>query len=144
VFNAEDAAHCSFVRLHRADDQELILSRAAMHLHTFGVLSSIEDGNAGFISDRYLNAITAETSVTALELCMAGLWERVPCGYRVADPDAMSVTAQITEQLHLLALQCEQAGGHFTEQGQPRLCARCGTPLDDVVAWRRPVPPDAA
>jgi hypothetical protein len=144
VFDADDAAHCTFVRLHRKDGQQLVLSRAAMHLHTFGVLSSIDDGNAGFIADSYLNEIRTETSVTALELCLIGLWERVPCGYRVMDADAMAVTAQITEQLHLLALQCEQAGGHVTEQDQPQLCARCGTPLDNVVIWRRPAPPNAA
>ena len=144
VFDAEDAAHSSFVRFERSEGEELILSRAAMHLHTFGVLRSIEDRTPGFVSDRFLNALRAETSVTALELCLAGLWNRVPCGYRVSDTATMAVTSQISEQLQLLALQCEQAGGHFTDQSDPDVCARCGTLLDNVVVWRRPTRPEGA
>ncbi len=149
-FNAEDPAHTTFVRLCRsredASTDELVLSRAAMHLHTFGVLSSIEAGNPGFVSDRYLNAINTETSITALELCLAGLWDRVPCGYRVSDADTMSVATQIHGQLHDLAAQCQSAGGHLADPHHPQLCARCGTALDNVVVWREPkrARPDAA
>jgi hypothetical protein len=135
-FDAEDAAHTTFVRLCRshgdATVDELVLSRAAMHLHTFGVLSSIEAGNPGFVSDRYLNAITAETSISALELCVTGLWERVACGYRVSDADTLSVATQIHGQLHDLAARCLDNGGHITDPQQPEVCARCGSALDNL------------
>jgi len=40
------------------------LSRAAVQLHTFGIVNSIQDGRPGFVSDDYLNAIAAETTTT--------------------------------------------------------------------------------
>ena len=115
-----------------------MLSRAAMHLHTFGVLSSIEAGNPGFVSDRYLNAINTETSITALELCLAGLWDRVPCGYRVSDSDTMSVATQIHGQLHDLAAQCRAAGGHLCDPQHPNCARGAGVSLDDVAGAARP------
>ena len=124
-FAAEDAAHTTYVTLRRPVG-ELTLSRAAMHLHTFGVLSSIEAGEPGFVSDRYLNAITAETSITTLELCLAGLWERTAGGYLVADTDTMSVALQIHGQLTDLAERCRRTGGHVTDPAQPDQCTRCG------------------
>jgi hypothetical protein len=130
-YNADDPAHTTFVRLRRtrgaAASDELVLSRAAMHLHTFGVLSSIEAGNAGFVSDTYLNAINAETSITALELCVAGLWERTACGYRVSDADTVSVAEQIHVQLHDLAARCTRNGGHIVDPQHPGVCAKCGS-----------------
>lgn len=102
--DASDDAHTTFVRLRRrrpdAASGEVVLSRAAMHLHTFGVLSSIETGEPGFVSDDYLDAISVETSITALELCVSGLWERTSGGYLVADADTLSVAEQIHVQLN--------------------------------------------
>ena len=131
-FNADDPAHTTFVRLRRcrgeaAASDELVLSRAAMHLHTFGVLSSIEAGEPGFVSDRYLNTIDAETSITALELCLVGLWVRTACGYRVSDTDTVSVAEQIHVQLHDLAALCTRNGGHIIDPQHPGVCARCGS-----------------
>ncbi len=131
--DADDAAHTTFVRLRRsrsdASSDELVLSRAAMHLHTFGVLSSIESGSPGFVSDRYLSAISAETSITALELCLAGLWERTSCGYRVSDADTLSVAEQIHGQLNDLAARCTRNGGHIVDPQHPAVCAKCGSVL---------------
>jgi hypothetical protein len=45
-----------------------VLSRAAFQLHSFGIVNSITDGHPGFVSDEYLNAISAETTTAALEL----------------------------------------------------------------------------
>lgn len=148
--NAEDAANTTFVRLFRsredASTDELILTRAAMHLHTFGVLSSIEAGDPGFVSDRYLNAISAETSITALELCLAGLWERTSCGYCVSDADTLSVAEQIHCQLHDLATRCMRAGGHLIDPQHPNVCAKCGSALDNLAGQdeRDHARPDAA
>ena len=133
IDDAEDAEHTTFVRLRRsrsdASSDELTLSRAAMHLHTFGVLSSIEAGSPGFVSDCYLNAISAETSITALELCLAGLWERTSCGYRVSDADTLSVAEQIHGQLSDLAARCTRNGGHIIDPHHTDVCAKCGSML---------------
>lgn len=132
---ASDPAHTTFVRLRRtttdAAAEELVLSRAAMHLHTFGMLSSIEAGDPGFVSDRYLDAITAETSITALELWLAGLWERTSCGYRVSDADTLSVAEQIHGHLHDLATRCLSDGGHIIDPHHPGSCAKCGASQSD-------------
>jgi hypothetical protein len=100
-----------------------------MHLHTFGVLSSIEAGNPGFVADRYLNAISAETSITALELCLAGLWERTTCGYHVSDADTLSVAQQIYGQLRDLDSACVRSGGHRADPASPQICTRCGAQI---------------
>ena len=76
-----------------------IVSRDALKLHTYGILVSIEMGHAGFISDEYLNAISVETSVTALELTLAGLWAREEHGYRVGEPETLRVAREVQRQL---------------------------------------------
>lgn len=145
-YNAEDAAHTTFVALHRPssgpDGTDVVLSRAAMHLHTFGVLSSIEAGNPGFVSDRYLNAIAAETSITAFELCVAGLWTRAVGGYEVSDGDTMTVALQIHIQLHDLAQRCERDGGHVVDATSAQICARCGRALGRLSTPHETAQPD--
>jgi hypothetical protein len=135
TYDAADAAHTTFVRLRRsrqdAASGELVLSRAAMHLHTFGVLSSIEAGIPGLVSDEYLDAISADTSLTALELCLAGLWERTDAGYRVSDADTLSVAEQIHVQLNDLAARCVRSGGHMIDPQHASVCAKCGAPAED-------------
>jgi len=75
------------------------ITRAALKLHTYGVLVSIEVGEPGFISDTYLNAISVETSVTALELTLAGLWTRDENGYRVSEAETLRVAREVQRQL---------------------------------------------
>lgn len=57
------------------------LSPQAFQLLTFGLLNSLEDGRPGHISDEYLNEISAETTIAAVELEAAGLWVRRSDGY---------------------------------------------------------------
>jgi len=46
-------------------------------MHGFGAMNSLlRFGTPGFVPDEYLNGITAETTVTAQELCSPGLWRR--------------------------------------------------------------------
>src|SRR5216683_1041974 len=66
-----------------------VLSRAAFEMHSFGILNSVRDGSPGFVSDEYLNAISAETTTTTLELEAAGLWERRDGGYFVVADDML-------------------------------------------------------
>lgn len=76
-----------------------VVTRAALKLHTYAILVSIEVGRPGFICDDYLNAISVETSIAALELSLAGLWERVPGGYRVTERETLRVAREVQRQL---------------------------------------------
>jgi hypothetical protein len=76
-----------------------VVSRGALKLHTYAILVSIEVGHAGYISDDYLNAISVETSVAALELTLAGLWSRVQDGYRVSERETLRVAREVQRQL---------------------------------------------
>jgi hypothetical protein len=64
-----------------------VLSRNALQLHLHGILNSVSDGHPGFVSDDYLNAIGAETTLPAAELEASGIWERRPGGYFVVVDD---------------------------------------------------------
>ena len=76
-----------------------VVSRAALKLHTYAILVSIEVGRPGFISDEYLNAISVETSITALELMLCGLWARAGNGYRVTEAETLRVAREVQRQL---------------------------------------------
>ena len=45
----------------------------------------------GLVPDEYLDGLSTETTITAAELCTAGMWERVDGGYRVLDWEAVEV-----------------------------------------------------
>lgn len=79
-----------------------LVSPGALKLHTYAVLVSIEVGVIGYISDEYLNAISVETTVTALELTLAGLWTRDQDGYRVSDIEVFRVAREVRRQLTAL------------------------------------------
>src|SRR5215211_8139690 len=77
---ADDDEHSTFIRLEGLRDghgSEPIVPMAALQLHAAGIVNSARDGHPGFVSDDYLNAIAAKTSITATELCTAGMWRRV-------------------------------------------------------------------
>jgi len=76
-----------------------VVSRAALKLHTYAILVSIEVGQPGYISDDYLNAISVETSITALELMLCGLWAREDNGYRVSETETLRVAREVQRQL---------------------------------------------
>lgn len=97
-------------------------------------LSGVRDGTPGFISDAYLNAISAETSVTSTELCMAGLWERDDerSGYVLHDPMVSEVVA-FHERMEIGKEFCATTGGHeMSDESGPGLCAKCHAPLKDT------------
>ena len=56
-------------------------------------------GHPGFVPDQYLAGRGSETTITAAELCAAGMWEhveRVDGGYRVLDQDAVDVCVSLS------------------------------------------------
>jgi hypothetical protein len=76
-----------------------VVTRAALKLHTYAILVSIEVGRPGYISDDYLNAISVETNIAALELTLCGLWARESIGYRVTEEETLRVAREVQRQL---------------------------------------------
>ncbi len=110
-----------------------VLSRAAFELHSFGILNSVRDGSPGFVSDEYLNVISAETTTTTLELEAAGLWERRDGGYFVVAADMLHMLINHNEEQDRLTRECQDRSSHV-ETGERResgwiTCDHCGVPL---------------
>jgi hypothetical protein len=136
---ADDEYETTFIRMHGhgADGQDdPVLSRAAFMLHGFAVTNSVTDGDPGFVSDDYLNAISAETSIVAAELCTAGVWERVEGGYKVLDREMLIMALDAHDQD--LADGCAAMGGHILYAEHPGYCDNCAAPLNRRTAGRRP------
>lgn len=76
-----------------------LVSTQALKLHTYGVVASIANGEPGFVSHDYLNAVSVETTVVALELTLAGVWSPEPGGYRVAEHETLRVARSVQRQL---------------------------------------------
>jgi hypothetical protein len=123
----EDDEHTRFIQ---AGDLP-VLSNAAFMLHTSGMVNAYRDGHPGFISDDYLEAITAETSATALELTVAGLWERVDDGYVVHDDEAVKFINEMHLRNAAREDACLEAGGHFPNDENPPYCSRCFVATDE-------------
>lgn len=108
------------------------LSWAAFRLHNAGIAHSIEDGRPGFVSDDYLNAITAETTTTVLELEAAGMWERRDGGYFIVADDMAGVDIDFSERTGRQQAECARRGEHLPAGGRESgwvLCGHCGIPL---------------
>jgi hypothetical protein len=91
---AEDPAHAGFITM-RAEDtfdgQDRVLSWAAYELQCRATAHSASCGHPGFVPDDYLAGLGTETTITAAELCTAGMWERIDGGYRLLDWAAVEV-----------------------------------------------------
>lgn len=131
--DAEDDDHTTFIRLslEDEDDGSPVVSRAGFTLHTAAMVNSVREGTPGFISDDYLNDISAETTVTATELCLTGLWIRDDDrgGYNLNDP----MIEQVVEFHKRMADDkdfCDATGGHeASDESGPGLCVKCHAPL---------------
>ena len=76
------------------DGQEHVMSRAATELQVLATGHSASCGHPGFVPDDYLehlDGLAIETTITAVELCAIGMWERVNGGYRVLDWEAVEI-----------------------------------------------------
>ena len=129
--DAEDDDHTTFLRLGppNAEGEEPVLSRAAFQLHSFAIVNSADSDRPEFVPDEYLNSITAETTVTAAELCAAGMWRRVDGGYEVLDTHLIEVVADQMRKMERDKEFCAATGGHEPHESNPDLCRKCG-------AWR--------
>lgn len=89
----------------------------------------MQDGHPGFVPDEYRNAIQAETSITAAELCAAGMWQRVDGGYEVLDREAVELSVEQFRKMDEDSEFFRATGGHQSHAEDPDLCSKCG-------AWR--------
>lgn len=108
-----------------------VLSRDAWLLHGHGTIFSVQDGTPGFVSDAYLNSITAETTLSAAELEAAGLWERREGGYCVTDESLVRRVINHQEDSDRREAECRARGAHIPGEieGGWQLCAHCDLPL---------------
>lgn len=95
--SVEEASQTRFVRVGGTDGP--IVSVAALKLHTYGVVVSIEAGRPGFIDDAYLDALSIDTATPTLELAVAGLWRREEDGYRVRSSETVRIAREVRRQL---------------------------------------------
>ena len=125
--DAPDPEHAAFVRLSAgaaSGGRDRVMSRAARELRTRGTAHSAVHGHPGFVPDDYLAGLGPQTAITAAELRTAGLWERVPCGCRVLDGEAIEVC---TDRMRELRKTPGPAPGR-REREAARHARCCGTP----------------
>ena len=116
------------------------MSRAAYDLQVEATAHSASCGHPGFVPDdylEYLDGLGVETTITAVELCTAGMWERVDGGYRVLDWEAVEVCLDQVRQRRgedpqALAWEREREAKVWARMARPMVvsppCAACGTP----------------
>ncbi|WP_062908340.1 hypothetical protein [Mycobacterium avium] len=110
-----------------------VLSRDALNLHLHGCLNSISDGHPGFVSDEYLDAISAETTIPAAELEAAGVWERREGGYFVVADDVLKIAIDYNEESARKEAECADRGRHLPHEPDGSawiICEHCGTPVE--------------
>jgi len=131
----EDKDHTEFLRLEgtgNEDTTDLVLSRAAFQLHSFGIMNSVKENTPGFISDEYLNDIAAETTLTAMELVSAGLWERSTDGYLVNDPQMLEMVLEATERAkNFFPHEPADCPGHTRGPNSQNRCRLCGVEVNE-------------
>src|SRR5580704_12417334 len=103
--HAEDPGHRCYIIMHATetfDGQERVMTRTAYDLQVLATSHSASCGHPGFVPDDYLehlDGLAIETTITAAELCTAGMWERVDGGYRVLDWEAVEVCHDHVRQI---------------------------------------------
>jgi hypothetical protein len=70
-----------------------------------------------------------DTSLAAIELCTAGLWERTERGYDVLETETSRVASEVHRQLEDLSARCRATGGHQPDPAHPGLCRNCAVRL---------------
>lgn len=78
------------------------------------------------MSDEYLKAISAETTLTAAELCTAGLWRRVQGGYEILERGLVEMAVEQFRREEERRKACRETGGHEPHDEASWLCGKCG------------------
>jgi len=138
--DAEDLEHTTFAILWAAasfDGRDRVMSFAAWELQYQATAYSAVYGHPGFVPDEYLADLGTETTITAAELCAAGMWERAAGGYRVLDSEAVQVCVDRVRELR----EEDERKRTRERERQARMarpivaatpCAVCGTPYQRI------------
>ena len=122
------------------DGQERVMSRAAYELQVLATGHSASCGHPGFVPDDYLehlDGLAIETTITAVELCTIGMWERVNGGYRVLDWEAVEICLDQIRRIRgedpqALAWEREREAQVHAQMAKPMVvtppCAVCQAP----------------
>ena len=142
----EDLERPRFIRMWAEDTfdgQERVFTRAAYDLQVQATAHSARCGHPGYVPDDYLehlDGLGIETTITAVELCAIGTWERVG-GYRVLDWEAVEVCLDQVRQdkgedSRALAWEREHEARIQARMAKPMVvtppCAACGTPAAHI------------
>jgi hypothetical protein len=120
------------------DGQGRVMSRAAYDLQVLATGHSASCGHPGFVPDDYLehlDGLAIETTITGVELCTIGLWERVHGGYRILDWEAVEVCLDHIRRIRgeaALAREREREAQVHARMAKPMVvtppCAVCLAP----------------
>ena len=135
--------HARFIRIPGSDAPdapERVMSWSAYDLQVRATAHSAASGQPGFVPDGYLenlNDLGLQPTITADELCTAGLWERTGGGYRILDRETVQACQDLVRQHNdegqrTLAQEREHQASTWAEKAKPIMvtlpCAACGTP----------------
>lgn len=81
------------------------ITREALRLHVLAVAHSVHTVHPQFIADIALARIVPDATEAAVELWLAGLWERIDGGYAVLDPEFVEHMARRASGHHLRSVQ---------------------------------------
>jgi hypothetical protein len=138
----EDEDHKEFFRVEQSAGEDAIMSRSAFELSAFAMSASIRNDTPGFIADDYLSA---DTSLTAIELVTSGQWTRVEDGYEIADPEMRAFAARLHRQqieFDDWPKTPEECPYHAEGPNSRGRCCRCGTPMESIEFEDNDGPPE--
>lgn len=128
-WDAEDWDHTTFVEMASQRGPGKALSIAATNLHIFAYAYSDENGHPGFITDEYLNALDTETTMSAVELCVNGYWQRSDGGYQNLDPVVVDYVASKRRE-SAPSPRCQWPPGCEPSDDDLDVCGKCGRDSD--------------
>ncbi|HET9968555.1 MAG TPA: hypothetical protein VFQ68_09985 [Streptosporangiaceae bacterium] len=142
--DGQDPQHPGFIRIPASespDAQERVMSWSAYDLQLRATADSAISSQPGFVPDDYLehlNDLGLQLTITADELCTAGLWEeRTGGGYRILDREAVELCQDLVRQhrdadQRANAQEREHQARIWAPKAKPVMvtppCAACGAP----------------
>jgi hypothetical protein len=110
-----------------------VLTKNALTLLTHGIINSVAEGTPGFVSDEWLNAIAAETTIPTAELEAGGLWELREGGYFVLADDMVKMVIDHHEEMDRTTAECAERRRHMPHKPDESgwvICQHCGIALE--------------
>jgi hypothetical protein len=100
-----DKAVSAEVETLRARRSGADITRAALRLHVLAVAHTVHTRHPEFVADIALERIMPNATEPAVELWLAGLWERIDGGYAVLDREFVDHMADRAAGHHIRSVQ---------------------------------------